>query len=104
MQMARALWSTEMIVSAAVVVLGLVIVTMGRLHRLCTLAPVLLLGGAAWVIFISLISALVQNLAPDWVRARVLAVFILVYQGSFALGSAAWGGVAQRAGIQAALV
>jgi hypothetical protein len=104
MQMARARWSTEMIVSAAVVVLGLVIVTMGRLHSLFTLAPVLLLGGAAWVNFISLISALVQNLAPDWVRARVLAVFILVYQGSFALGSAAWGGVAQRADVQVALV
>jgi len=47
---------------------------------------------------------LVQNLAPDWVRARVLAIFILVYQGSFALGSAAWGAVAQRAGLHVALV
>jgi MFS family permease len=104
MQMARARWSNEVIVSAAVVVLGLVIVTMGQLRSLLTLAPVLLLGGAAWVNYISLISALVQNLAPDWVRARVLAVFILVYQGSFALGSAAWGEVAQRAGVRAALV
>jgi hypothetical protein len=64
----------------------------------------MLIGGAAWVLFISLISALVQNLAPDWVRARVLAVFILVYQGCFALGSAAWGAVAQRAGVGTALV
>jgi hypothetical protein len=64
---------------------------------------VVLVGGAAWVTFISLISALVQNLVPDWVRARVLAIFILVYQGSFALGTAAWGGVAQKAGIPIAL-
>jgi MFS family permease len=64
----------------------------------------MLVSGGAWVLFISLIGALVQNLAPDWVRARVLAVFILVYQGSFALGSAAWGAVAQRAGIRFALV
>ena len=64
----------------------------------------MLIGGAAWVTFISLINALVQNLAPDWVRARVLAIFILVYQGSFALGSAVWGAVAQRAGIRVALV
>ncbi|MFZ1129653.1 MAG: MFS transporter, partial [Terriglobales bacterium] len=68
------------------------------------LAAVMLVGGAAWVIFISLINALVQNLAPDWVRARVLAIFILVYQGSYALGTAAWGAVAQRAGVGAALV
>ena len=104
MQSARARWSTEVIVSAGVAILGVVIVTISALHRLSTLAPVMLIGGGAWVVFISLINALVQNLAPDWVRARVLAIFILVYQGSFALGSAAWGAVAQRAGIRVALV
>jgi MFS family permease len=70
---------------------------------LSTLAGVMLVGGAAWIIFISLINALVQNLAPDWVRARVLAIFILVYQGSYALGTAVWGAVAQRSGIATAL-
>jgi MFS family permease len=104
MQSARARWSTEVIVSTGVMIFGLVIVAISGLHRLSTLAPVMLVGGAAWVTFISLISALVQNLAPDWVRARVLAIFILVYQGCFALGSAAWGAVAQRAGIRIALV
>jgi hypothetical protein len=64
----------------------------------------MLIGGAAWVLFISLINALVQGLAPDWVRARVLAIFILVYQGGFALGSAAWGALAQRAGVGTALI
>ena len=41
-----------------------------------------------------------QTLAPDWVRARVLAVFMLVFQGGLAAGSAFWGAVAARAGIQ----
>src|ERR1700683_4367050 len=86
MQFARARWSTEVVVSTGVVILGLVIVTISGLHRLSTLAPVMLVGGAAWVAFISLISAVVQNLAPDWMRARVLAIFILVYQGSFSVG------------------
>jgi MFS family permease len=104
MQLARARFSTEVIVSAGVVILGSVLVAISGLHRLSTLAPVMIIGGAAWVIFISLINALVQNLAPDWVRARVLAIFILVYQGSFALGSAAWGAVAQRAGLRIALL
>jgi MFS family permease len=104
MQAARTRWSTEVIVSAGTAIFGLATVATAGLHRLSTLAPVMLIGGAAWVIFISLINALVQNLAPDWVRARVLAIFILVYQGSFALGSAVWGVVAQRAGIRAALV
>ena len=104
MQSARARWSTETVVSAGVVILGLVMVAIGGLHRLSTLAAVMLIGGAAWVIFISLINALVQNLAPDWVRARVLAIFILVYQGSYAFGTATWGAVAQRASVRTALV
>jgi hypothetical protein len=104
MQTLRARFSTEMIVSAAVVILGIVIVIMARLHSLSALAPVILVSGAAWVLFISLINALVQNLAPDWVRARVLAIFTLVYLGSFALGSATWGGVARRWGLGLALI
>jgi MFS family permease len=104
MQPARGRWSTEAIVTAGVVLLGLATAATSGLHTLSALAPVMLIGGAAWVLFISLISALIQNLAPDWVRARVLAVFTLVYMGSFALGSAAWGAVAQRAGIRFALL
>lgn len=104
LQPARARWSTEVVVSAGVAILGMAIVTSAGLHRFSTLGPVMLVGGAAWIVFISLISALIQNLAPDWVRARVLAVYILISQGSMAIGSAAWGVVAQRAGIRAALV
>jgi hypothetical protein len=47
-----------------------------------------------------LISALVQNLAPDWARARVLAVFLLIFQGGMAIGSAWWGALAGRIGIE----
>ena len=104
MQSARDRWAMESIVSTSVVSLGLVILGMSGLHRLSTLAAVMLVGGAAWITFISLINALIQNLAPDWVRARVLAIFILVYQGSYALGTAAWGAVAQRSGVGTALV
>jgi MFS family permease len=104
MQSSRDRWAMESIVSTSVVTLGLVILAMSGLHRLSTLAAIMLVGGAAWIIFISLINALVQNLAPDWVRARVLAIFILIYQGSYALGTAAWGAVAQRSGVGTALV
>jgi MFS family permease len=104
LQAVRARWSTETVVSAGVAIVGSIIVTTSVLHRLSTLAPAMLIGGIAWIVFISLISALVQNLAPDWVRARVLAIYLLVFQGSVALGSATWGAIAQRAGIRTALV
>jgi MFS family permease len=104
MQPARARWSTETVASSGVAILGLMTVAAGFLHAMTLLAAATLAAGAAWIVFISLVSALMQRLAPDWVRARVLAVFMLVFQGGLAAGSALWGAVAARAGIQHALL
>jgi hypothetical protein len=104
MQPARARWSTEAVASGGVAILGLMTVAVGYLHALTLLAAAMLVAGAAWIVFISLVSALMQSLAPDWVRARVLAVFMLVFQGGLAAGSALWGAVAARAGIRPALL
>src|SRR5436190_19508282 len=104
MQPARARWSTEAVASGGVAILGLMTVAAGFLHAMAFLAAAMLVAGAAWIVFISLVSALMQSLAPDWVRARVLAVFMLVFQGGLAAGSALWGAVAARAGIQPALL
>jgi len=48
-------------------------------------------GGAAWTAIMSLTNTVMQNVAPDWVRARAQAVFMLVYMGAWAGGSAFWG-------------
>ncbi len=104
MQWARARASTEAIVSTAVVVLGCMIVALAGVHNLPGLMAVLLVSGGAWIAFISLANALVQLMAPDWVRARVLAIFMLITQGGLAAGSALWGALATRASIETALV
>jgi MFS family permease len=101
---ARARWSTETAASVGVAMLGSAMIAVGSLHSLRMLAPVMLVAGAAWIAFISIVNALIQLLAPDWVRARVLAVFMLVFQGSLAAGSAIWGSIAGRGGIQLALL
>jgi hypothetical protein len=64
----------------------------------------MLIGGSGWIVFISLFNVLILNLTPDWVRARVLAVSMLVFQGGVAAGSAAWGALAARFGIHNALL
>jgi MFS family permease len=104
MQPARARWSTEAVASMAVALLGATIVATGLVHVLGGLIVVMLMSGAAWILFISLVSALVQSLAPDWVRARVLAVFMLISQGGMAAGSAVWGSIGARASIETALL
>ena len=104
MQRARARWSIDTVVTTAITVLGVTVAWTGLVHTLSTLGLLMLLAGAAWITFISLFSALVQSMAPDWARARVVAVFMLVFQGGLAAGSAVWGLVGERAGVQAALL
>jgi MFS family permease len=104
MQAARARWSTEAVVSMAVAILGATIAAMARVHNLPGLMLVMLVSGGAWIIFISLTNALVQGQAPDWVRARLLSIFMLVTQGGLAAGSVLWGTVGSRASVDTALL
>jgi len=104
LQPLRARLSTEAVVSVGVVILGLTSIAAGSLYSLPALTVAMLMGGAAWIMFISLFNVLILNLTPDWVRARVLAVSMLVSQGAVAAGSAAWGALAGRAGIHDALL
>jgi MFS family permease len=103
MQRARARWSAEAVVSSGILVFGLVTVALGSIRALPVLGVAMLAGGASWIVFISLFNVLILNHAPEWVRARVLAVSMLVFQGAMAAGSAAWGALATRIGIHAAL-
>ena len=104
MQPARRRWSLDRVAVGAVVALGAMIAAAGAARTIAVLAVALVVAGAGWIVFISLVSALVQTLAPDWARARVLAVFILVFQGGLAAGSAVWGAMATRTGIPTALL
>jgi hypothetical protein len=104
MQAARARWTLETVASSAVVILGVMITTAGAIRSIPLLALTMLAAGAGWLVFISLVSALVQTLVPDWAGARVLAVFILTFQGGLAAGSVVWGLVAMRIGIPDTLV
>jgi len=104
MQRARARWSADVVVSAGIAIFGLATITAGSLRDLPLLGAIMLIGGAAWISFISLFNVQVLNQAPDWARARVLAVSMLVFQGAVAGGSATWGAVAARAGLNTALL
>ena len=104
MQRVRARWSAEAVVSGGVLIFGLMTVATGSFRALPMLGAVMLAGGAAWIVVISLFNVLILNHTPDWVRARVLAVSMLAFQGGMAAGSAAWGALATKTGIHAALM
>jgi hypothetical protein len=104
MQRARSWWSADAIISVGIASFGVTTIVAGALRALLPLGAVMLIGGAAWISFISLLNVQVLNQTPDWVRARVLAVSMLVFQGAVAAGSATWGAVAARVGLGRALL
>ncbi|WP_085244192.1 MFS transporter [Mycobacterium paraense] len=65
--------------------------------------PVLVLAGMCWLITLSTLNAAAQLHLPQWVRARGLSVYLLVFTGSMAIGSYCWGVIATEAGLEIAL-
>ena len=64
----------------------------------------MVLAGMAWLAILTSFNVAVQTGVPRWVRARALAVYLLVFQGGLAAGSALWGVVAGRVGERTALL
>ncbi len=72
--------------------------------NLLTAVPLLLIAGFTWIAVLSTLNIAAQVALPDWVKARGLSIYLVVLNGSLALGGAAWGMVADRLGLPAALL
>ena len=73
-------------------------------RELVLLCPIMLLGGVAWISVLSTLTIGAQQASPPWVRARALAVYLIVFQAGIAGGSAVWGFVASRSGLRIAYI
>jgi len=60
--------------------------------------------GIAWLWALTNFGANVQSILPNWVRGRGLATYQMVYNGSMALGSIAWGALSEHTGVPTALL
>src|SRR3954471_12726247 len=63
----------------------------------------LVIAGAAWLASLTRLNSSAQAAVPRWVRARALAVYLLVFFGGMAVGSVLWGFVADQAGVSQSL-
>jgi predicted MFS family arabinose efflux permease len=64
----------------------------------------LVVGGVAWIVVLSTLNSQYQSTLPAWAKARGMSYYLVVFQGGGALGSAAFGVLAQDAGLTAALL
>jgi MFS family permease len=104
LQRTRSRVSSETLLSVATATFAGVTLGLALLRSPVILCLLMLLGGVSWTAVMSLFNIMVQELAPDWVRARVLAVYLFVFQGSVAVGSTLWGYIALHTNVHRALV
>jgi MFS family permease len=82
---------------------ALVTLTLALVRSTPILGLAMFVGGVAWMSVMSSLNLSAQTAVPAWVRARALAVYLLVFQSGLAAGSVVWGLVASSMGIPDAL-
>src|SRR5215204_3004167 len=97
-------WARRNVSMNLLVVLGSIVfaaatAALGYLTNYALLCVALLAGGVAWMTTMSSFNVSAQTVVPEWVRARALALYLLVFFGSLAAGAAAWGALAERVGL-----
>jgi predicted MFS family arabinose efflux permease len=95
---AAALMTTSTLVFATVT-LALAYVRVSALAALT-----LVIGGFAWILVLSTLNSQYQSTLPSWAKARGMSYYLVIFQGGGALGSAAFGVIAQNAGLSGALL
>jgi predicted MFS family arabinose efflux permease len=100
----RARYSLDVLVATGVVIFAAATVALATIHQFSVVALAMLAGGVAWMTVMTTFNVSAQMAPPAWMRARALAVYILVFQGSLAAGSGIWGAIASRFGVPASLL
>lgn len=66
-------------------------------------ASVMFAAGFAWIGMLTSLNVAAQAASPGWVKARALAVYLLVMQGGMTGGSILWGSLASNTSVATAL-
>jgi|CXWL01.1.fsa_nt_gi MFS family permease len=92
------------LVATAGALFAVALVVLAEVRLPFVLGGVMLVAGSSWLAVLSTFNVAVQTAVPSWVRARAVAVYMLVFFGALAAGSSVWGGVAERWGSTNALL
>jgi MFS family permease len=96
--------SVDGVVAAAIILFALMTFAAGRAQAFHWLWLVLFASGMAWIGILACLNVAAQTMSPPWMRARALSMYLLVLQGGMAVGSAAWGALATKLGMQTTML
>jgi predicted MFS family arabinose efflux permease len=91
------------VITFAIVLFAAMQLTLAWARDLALAGTAMVLAGAAWLSVLASFNASVQLAVSSWIRGRAMSLYLLVFFGGTAAGSALWGKVASQAGVSAAL-
>lgn len=100
----RAHVGPDRLVLVATLVYAGCMLALALLRSIPALYVVSLVNGFAWITVLSSLQIAAQTSVPAWVRARALALYIVVFSGGMAIGSLGWGTLAQQTSSTTALI
>jgi len=95
--------SRDALVRGATVLFAAATVGLALASTLAALLPAVFAAGAAWLALLSTLHVSAQTAVPQWVRARALSIYLMVYALGMTGGAVIWGGVATHWSVPAAL-
>jgi MFS family permease/quinol monooxygenase YgiN len=100
---ARERFSIDQLVAGSSLLMGLMMLGLAYIRNVPLVCGAMVLVGISSLSVMVSLNVAAQTAVATWVRARALALQMLVFQGCMTLGSLVWGGIAQRQGITSAL-
>jgi MFS family permease len=95
--------SDDLIVAGASLVFAGTLLVMAFAHHTVLLVLVLVAAGFAWTCTTSCFNIAVQVSVPNWVKARALGTYQMTFHAGMAIGSGAWGWLAEHTSTPIAL-
>ena len=99
----RRMMSVDVLIATSTAVFAVTTYAGGRWCGFLPMSITLLVAGVAWIQILASLNVSAQTMAPHFLRARGISMYLLVLQGGFAAGAALWGAVAERSGVQQSL-
>jgi MFS family permease len=81
-----------------------VALVLGYVHVAALVAVALAVAGMAWILALSALNSLYQLTLPQWIKARGMSFYLIVFQGGNAAGSAVLGIAAEHLGLSPTLL
>jgi MFS family permease len=94
--------AVSVLLTSATLTLAAATVALAYVRVSAVAAVAVVVAGVAWILVLSILNSQYQGTLPGWAKARGMSYYLVVFQGAGAVSAAAFGVLAQHAGLSPA--